>query len=177
MSAPVVGVRPTLAPRRGGHAEQGEHELALEAFERFRRWPSSLQVSELGHELGVDVAHAREQREDCGDELDEQAGRDLGLDPRPYLLEVGGIRRRDRGARTHRRRYNVRERGKFPATTIFYGGSVGGCHRGRRRAPASSMPSTTSASSAASITTDDNRPSPENVGRKRPFSRRLVHMA
>jgi hypothetical protein len=52
-----------------------------------------------------------------------------------------------------------------------------GCHRGRRRAPARSMPSTINANSAASIAMEDKRPCVEKVGRKRPFSSRLVHMA
>jgi hypothetical protein len=60
---------------------------------------------------------------------------------------------------------------------FLYAGSAEGCHRGLRRAPASSIPSTISASSAASMASDERRRSLEKVGRKRPFSRRLVHIA
>ena len=61
--------------------------------------------------------------------------------------------------------------------TTFLSRSAAGCHLGRRRAPAKSIPSTISASSAASIELDASRPSGEKLGRKRPFSRRFVHIA
>jgi hypothetical protein len=65
----------------------------------------------------------------------------------------------------------------IPWSDVFYVASAVCCHRGRRRAPARSMPSTISANSAASIATDERRPLVEKVGRKRPFSSRLVHIA
>src|SRR5271170_8487032 len=55
--------------------------------------------------------------------------------------------------------------------------ALSGSQRGRRRAPARSIPSRINASSAASIAFAERLPSAENVGWNVPRSRRFVHIA
>jgi hypothetical protein len=67
-----------------------QHQLPPEALERLRRRPSTAQMSDLPNELGVEVAHATDERDDGRDQFDEAQRGDHRLEPRPHLVEVRG---------------------------------------------------------------------------------------
>ena len=83
-----------LGFRLGGRAasrqpRERQHELALEALERLGARALATQMRELLDQLGVDVAHPRDERQDRRDELDEAQRLDHPLQPRAHRLESG----------------------------------------------------------------------------------------
>ena len=57
--------------RRARAAGERQHELALEALERLGARALAAQLGELLRELAVDLAHARDEGDDRGDQLHE----------------------------------------------------------------------------------------------------------
>lgn len=74
-------------------AQQRQGQLALDPLKRLGTRTLTREVSETAGQLQVEIAHARDERHDSGDELDEPHRGDHLLEPCAKLVEVGHLRR------------------------------------------------------------------------------------
>jgi hypothetical protein len=90
-----------------GREDLREGQLALQRARALGVWPRAAALRELLDQIGVEVAHAREQPEDGLDERDDGALGDHLGDERPHRRQVRDQRRGERARgfllRGHRR--------------------------------------------------------------------------
>ena len=82
-----------LCSRGRSQAHQREHELAPEPLECFGTRALARQMSHPLGELEIDRAHARDQRDHAGDQLDKLERGHLLLEPATELFEIRRVRR------------------------------------------------------------------------------------